>query len=211
VQAAGGAAAIDKVSSRVMKGTIDFGGKSLPIDIYSKDPEKRISFAHMAEGDSVTAFNGHEGWLGTPGHPLREMHGSDLDGASIDADLHLATHLKTMFSELRVRGTEQVGEHEAYVVVGQREGKPPIRLYFDEQSGLLVRLVRFGETALGWLPTQIDYADYRDTKGVKIPYRWTLARPSGRFTIQVTEVKQNIPVDEAKFAKPAAEQNGPAK
>ena len=163
VQAAGGAAAIDKVSSRVMKGTIDFGGKSLPIDIYSKDPEKRISFTHMPEGDSVTAFNGHEGWLGTPGRPLREMHGSDLDGASIDADLHLAMHLKTMFSELRVRGTEQVGEHEAYIVV------------------------------------------------VKIPYRWTLARPSGRFTIQVTEVKQNIPVDEAKFAKPAAEQNGPAK
>jgi len=58
-------------------------------------------------------------------------------------------HLKTMFSELRVRGTEQVGEHEAYIVVGQREGKPPIRLYFDEQSGLLVRLVRFGETGAG--------------------------------------------------------------
>ena len=79
-------------------------------------------------------------------------------------------------------------------------------MYFDEQSGLLVRLVRFGETALGWLPTQIDYADYRDTNGVKIPYRWTLARPSGRFTIQVSDVKQNVPVDEAKFAKPAAEE-----
>ena len=212
VQAAGGAAAIDKVTSRVMKGTIDFGGKSLPIDIYSKDPEKRISFTHMPDGDSVTAFNGHEGWLGTPGRPLREMHGSDLDGALIDADLHLAKHLKPMFSEMRVQGTEKVGDHEAYVVVGQREGKPPIRLYFDEQSGLLVRLVRFGETALGWLPTQIDYADYRDTNGVKIPYRWTLARPSGRFTIQVSEVKQNVPVDDAKFAKPAVEeQKGPGK
>jgi outer membrane lipoprotein-sorting protein len=117
-----------------------------------------------------------------------------------------------MFSEVRVRGTEKVGDHQAYVVVGQREGKPPIRLYFDEQSGLLVRLVRFGETALGWLPTQIDYADYRATNGVKIPYRWTLARPSGRFTIQVSDVKQNVPVDDAKFAKPAAEeQKGPAR
>jgi photosynthetic reaction center cytochrome c subunit len=212
VQAVGGAAAINKITSRVMKGTIDFGGKSLPIDIYSKDPEKRISFTHMPDGDSVTAFNGHEGWLGTPGRPLREMHGSDLDGASIDADLRLATHLKAMFSEMRVRGTEKIGDHEAYVVVGQREGEPPIRLYFDQQSGLLLRMVRFGETALGWLPTQIDYADYRDTDGVKIPYRWTLARPSGRFTIQVTDIKQNVPVDDAKFVKPAAEeQKGPAK
>src|SRR5271169_2541692 len=133
LQAVGGAAAIGKVSSRVMKGTIDFGGKSLSIDIYSKDPDERISFTHMPEGDSVTAFNGREGWLGTPGRPLREMQGSELDAASIDADLHLATHLKPMFSEMRVQGTEKIGDHEAYVVVGRREGRPPIRLYFDEQ------------------------------------------------------------------------------
>jgi photosynthetic reaction center cytochrome c subunit len=207
IQAAGGAAAIGKVTTRVMKGTIDFGGKNLPIDIYSKDPEKRISFTHMPEGDSITAFNGQEGWLGSPGRPgVREMHGSELDAASIDADLRLATHLKAMFSEMKTQGTEKVGDHDAFVVVGQREGKPPLQLYFDVQSGLLVRLVRYGDTALGLLPTQIDYADYRDSNGVKIPYRWTLARPSGRFTIQVSEVKQNIPVDDAKFVKPPTEE-----
>ena len=207
VQALGGAAAIDKITSRVMKGTIDFGGKSMPIDIYSKEPEQRISLTHMPEGDSVTAFNGHEGWLGTPGRPLREMHGSDLDGAAIDADLHLPTHFKTMFSKMQVQGTQKGGEREAYLVVGQREGKPPVQLYFDEQSGLLLRLVRYGETALGWLPTEIDYADYREANGLKIPYRWTLARPSGRFTIRVSDVKQNVPIDEAKFAKPLADEH----
>ena len=94
-------------------------------------------------------------------------------------------------------------------MVGQSEGKPPVQLYFDAQSGLLVRLVRYGDTALGLLPTQIDYADYRDTNGVKIPYRWTLARPSGRFTIQISDVKQNVPVDDAKFAKPPSEEPRP--
>ncbi len=203
IEAAGGAAAIDKVTSRVMKGTIDFGGHSQSIDIYAKDPEQRISYSHLPEGDSVTAFNGHEGWLASPGRPgIREMHGSELDAAAIDADLHLATHLKSMFSGLEAQGTENVGDRKAYVVVGTREGNTPIRLYFDEQSGLLVRLVRYGDTALGWLPTQINYADYRDTNGVKVPYRWTLARPSGRFTIQMSEVKQNVPVDDAKFVKP---------
>ncbi|MGC2325525.1 MAG: c-type cytochrome [Candidatus Sulfotelmatobacter sp.] len=205
VQALGGPAAVDKITSRVEKGTIEFGGKSFPIDVYSKDPEKRISFTHMPEGDSVTAFNGQEGWLGTVGRPMREMHGSDVDGAAIDADLHLATHLRRIFSKLSTRGTEKIGDHDVYyVVVGQREDKPPIQLYFDQQSGLLVRLVRFGETPLGRLPTQIDYADYRVADGVKIPFRWTLARPNGRFTIQVTELKQNVPVDDAKFAKPPA-------
>jgi photosynthetic reaction center cytochrome c subunit len=196
VQAIGGADAIDKISSRVMKGNIDFGGKSFPIDIYAKDPEERISLTHMPEGDSVTAFNGHEGWLGMPGRQLREMHGSDLDGAAIDADLHLASHLKQMFTQMEVRESEKIDNHTTYEVVGQRAGKPPIQLYFDQQSGLLVRLVRYGETALGWLPTQIDYADYRDADGVKVPYRWTLARPSGRFTIQIAELKQNVPVEE---------------
>jgi hypothetical protein len=77
-----------------------------------------------------------------------------------------------------------------------------VRLWFDETSGLLVRMVRFVETPLGRNPTQIDYADYRDVEGVKTPLRWTIARPNGRFTIQVTDVQQNVPVDDAKFAKP---------
>jgi photosynthetic reaction center cytochrome c subunit len=208
LKAVGGAAAVDKVTSRVMKGTITFGDRNIPIDIFSKDPEKRISFTHTPDGDSVTAFDGHEGWLGAPGHPPREMHGPEIEAAAMDADLHFAVHLKQMFSEAKVRGKEKVGDHDAYLVVGQREGKTPLRLYFDEQSGLLVRLVRFGETPLGRLPTQIDYADYRQVDGERIPFRWTLARPSGLFTIQVSEVKDNVPVDDAKFAKPPAPPEG---
>jgi outer membrane lipoprotein-sorting protein len=208
LKAVGGAEAIEKVNSRVMKGTITFGDRNVPIEIFAKDPDKRVSFTHTPDGDNITAFDGHDGWLGVPGHPVRDMHGPDLDAAAMDADLHFAEHLKTMFSEVELRGVEKVGDHEAYFVVGRREEKTPVRLYFDEQSGLLLRLVRFGETPLGRLPTQIDYADYREVGGVRIPFRWTLARPGGRFTIQLTEVKQNVAVDDAKFEKPAASVEG---
>lgn len=203
IQALGGASAIAKITSRVEKGTIEFAGKSFPIDIYSKDPSKRISFTHMPEGDNVTAFNGDQGWLAAPGRPVREMHGPDLDGAAIDADLHFALHLKDMFSEVKVEQPAEINGHEAVLVTGQRSGKPPLQLYFDEQSGLLVRLVRFGETPLGLLPTQIDYADYRELDGVKVPFRWTLSRAMGIFTIQAQDVKQNIPVDDTQFSRPA--------
>jgi outer membrane lipoprotein-sorting protein len=202
LQAVGGAAVVEKTTSRVMKGTISFGDRNVPIEIFSKDPDKRVSFTHTPDGDSVTAFDGHEGWLGFPGRPVREMSGTDIDAAAMDADLHFAAHLKGMFSEARLRGTEKIGDHQAYLVVGRREGRTPLRLYFDDQSGLLVRLVRFGETPLGRLPTQIDYADYREVGGVKIPFRWTLARPGGRFTVQISDVKENVPVDDAKFTKP---------
>jgi photosynthetic reaction center cytochrome c subunit len=66
-----------------------------------------------------------------------------------------------------------------------------------------VRLIRYAETPLGRNPTQIDYADFRAVDGFKIPYRWTLARPNGRFTIQIDDVKQNVPVDEKLFVLPS--------
>jgi photosynthetic reaction center cytochrome c subunit len=208
LQAVGGAASLEKVSTRVMKGTITFGDRNVPIEIFSKAPNKRISFTHTPDGDSVTAFDGNAGWLGVPSRPTRDMHGPDLEAAAMDADLQFAAHLKGMFSEAQVRGTAKIGDSDAFLVVGRREGKPPLKLYFDEKSGLLVRLVRYGETALGRLPTEIDYADYRDAAGVKIPFRWTLARPGGRFTIQLSSVKENIPVDDAKFARPPSPPEG---
>jgi hypothetical protein len=76
---------------------------------------------------------------------------------------------------------------------------------------LLVRLVRFSETPLGRLPTEIDYADYCEAGGVKIPFRWTLARPGGRFTIQVSEVRENVAVEDSRFEKPAAGEKPAAK
>jgi len=211
LRAVGGAPALEKVTSRVMKSTITFGDRNIPIDIYSKAPDKRMSITHTPDGDNITAFDGHEGWLGAPKRPVREMHGADIDAAAMDADLQFPVHLKEMFSEAEVRGTEKIDDHDAYLVIGEREGKTPLRLYFDVHSGLLVRLVRYGETPLGRLPTQIDYADYRETEAVKIPYRWTLARPGGRFTIQVSQVKQNVPVDDGKFVKPPSppEAQGP--
>ena len=92
-----------------------------------------------------------------------------------------------------------------YRRIGAGPGRLPVRLYFDQNSGLLVRLVRFAETPVGRNPTQIDYADYRDADGVKIPFRWTLSRPNARFTIQIAEAKSNAPVDDGRFAKPAGE------
>jgi hypothetical protein len=87
-------------------------------------------------------------------------------------------------------------------------GKPDLRLYFDQENGLLLRLIRYAETPLGRNPTQIDYADFRVADGVKIPYKWTLMRPGGSFTIQIEQVRQNIPVDEKLFVMPS-EKLGP--
>jgi hypothetical protein len=80
-----------------------------------------------------------------------------------------------------------------------------VRLDFDQKTGLLTREVRYADTPMGRNATQIDFSDYREVGGVKIPFKWMLSRPIARFTIQIKEAKVNVPVDDARFAKPAGE------
>jgi hypothetical protein len=203
VQALGGAEALGKISSRVEKGRLTgFGDSQFAIEVYAKAPDKRLSVMHMANGESITAYDGHAGWLGFSHGPPHPMTPPEANSAKMDADFLFALHLKQNFSQLRVEHPEKIGEEETYLVNGVNPGQPPVRLYFSQQSGLLVRLVRYVETPLGRNPTQIDYADYRDVDGIKIPFRWTLARPGARFTIQVDQCQQNVPIDDTKFSMP---------
>jgi photosynthetic reaction center cytochrome c subunit len=203
VQALGGEDAIRKVSSRIEKGTITaFGGHQFPVEVFAKAPDKRVFVMHLPNGDSITAFDGHVGWIGAPGRPVREMSGGELEGAKLDADFFFPLRLKEMFTKLESEQAVKIGDHEVNVVSGFADNQPVLRLYFDMQSGLLLRSVRYAESPLGRNPTRIDYADYRKEGGVKIPFRWTVARPSGRFTIQLTEVEQDIPIDDGRFSKP---------
>jgi hypothetical protein len=204
VEALGGADALQKISSRIEKGTLTgFGDRQFPIEVFAKAPDKRLSVMHMPNGESITAYDGRTGWLGFSHGPPHEMSGGELNSARMDADFHFALRLKEIFSQLRVERPEKIGDQETYLVVVANPGQPPVRLCFSQQSALLVRLVRYVETPLGRNPTQIDYADYRDVDNIKVPFRWTIARPGGRFTIQVDQIQQNVPIDDAKFAMPA--------
>jgi hypothetical protein len=202
VKAVGGVEAIQKISSRVEKGTLITARGQVPVEVFAKAPDKRMTIVHQPNAESLTAYDGHAGWLGSAGRPARAMSNQENDAARLDADFHFATDLKQIFSQFRVGRPEKIGDRQTAQIIAIRQGLPPVRLYFDDESGLLLRMVRYAETPLGRNPTQVDYADYRDAGGVKIPYRWTIARPNGRFTIQVDEVQQNVTIEDIKFAKP---------
>ena len=209
VQAVGGEDAYNKVTTRVEKGNISFQGQQVPITIYTKAPYMRMSITQMGQGQSITAFDGSAGWLGGGRGGPRDMNAQEDVAAKLDADFHFATDLKQSLTRLRMARPDKIGDTEYYVLVGLASDNTPVRLYFDENSGLLVREIRYAQGPIGRLPTQIDFADYRDTDGVKIPYKWTLARVNGRFTIQLDSVQQNVPIDDSKFQKPAAASGGP--
>ncbi len=202
-QAVGGTEALQKITSRIETGTLTgFGGRRVPITIYSQAPDARVSVTTMPHGESVTAYNGSEGWMsGGPGPP-RMMTGDDLDAARLNAEFNLALTLKQLYPNLHSGRPEKVNGKNAAVIYAFTHGQPPVKLDFDPQSGLLLRTETFSETALGPNPTEVDYAGYREVDGVRIPYQWTIARPGMSFTIQISTLKQNVSIDPSRFAAP---------
>lgn len=190
-------------STYVAKGVATLpGGTRVGVEILSKAPNKRLLVLHLANGESVSAFNGHEGWLRFPGRPVLRMSKSEAEGAKLDAYLQFPADLKQLFSELKVSKEVSLSQQDAYLVLASNPGRPAVEFYFGLQSGLLLRMVRYTDCALGLIPTQIDYDDYRDAGNLKIPYSWISARPEGRLAIQVEKVDRDIPIGDDKFATP---------
>ncbi|HEV3220021.1 MAG TPA: c-type cytochrome [Candidatus Acidoferrales bacterium] len=204
LDALGGADAVAKITTRVEKGNVLVGANSTPIDIYMKAPNKRVSISHGQNGDSYTAYDGTGGWLGGGRGGPRDMNSTDAMSAMVDAALAFPANLKSVFPQFRGGRPDKIGDKEVYTLTGRGPGAPLTRFYFDKQTGLLVRVIRYNDVGLGLMPVQVDFTDYRPVDGVKVPFRWTLARPAGRFSIQIDSVQQNVPVDDSKFVKPPA-------
>ena len=197
----GGADALMKIKSRVQTGKISSLGGQYPIEVYSEAPDKRVSITHPPGGSSVTGFNGQTGWMSIP-NGVHRMSAAEGEAARIDADLYFPAHVASTYKEFRVGAGEKMDGHDTILVSASAPGKPPLRMYFDAESGLLLRLIRYLETPLGNLPTQVDYGDYREVDGVKIPFRWTFSWLDGKDAFQLSDVKTNVAIDAAKFGKP---------
>ena len=134
---------------------------------------------------------------------MLELPGHDLDGAKLDAELAFPGRIKQALSDWRVGVPATISGRDVQVVQGTASGGAVATLYFDDQTGLLVRHVRYADSPVGRLPTQVDYSDYRDVTGVKMPHKFTMTWLDGRDNFELTQIRPNVPVDAAKFAKPA--------
>jgi len=138
------------------------------------------------------------------------MNAQESQAASIDAQLYFPVRLPQLYQDFKVQPGDTIDGKATWLVLARGAGRPPLRLYFDQETGLLLRQIRYTETPLGRLPTEVDYADYRKDGDVTIPYRWTIARVNGRFTIEVSDVKDNATIDPKIWVMPPpAPQGGP--
>ena len=79
--------------------------------------------------------------------------------------------------------------------------------YFDVQTGLLVRKLTLTSTVLLPIPEQIDFEDYREVDGVKLPFTIRISEIDTYFssTRRFTEIQHGIPLDDGKFKVPAVQ------
>jgi hypothetical protein len=231
IQASGGAQRLAGLTSFVAKGTsVGFGGLGGggDVEIVAKAPDKRATIIlfkkETGRGDQIRTYDGRTGWVRTPLNVLGEyqLNGGDLDGARFDAQLSFPGQIKqsltnwktgppTAIADLQAPDSQSslqkdvtLGQtHRVNVVQGTGSRGLLVTLYFDRETGLLLRELRYGNSPIGRVPTQIDYADYREVSGIKLPHRITYAWLDGRDSIVLTDIKTNLPVDEAKFGRPA--------
>ncbi len=209
IQALGGAQRLANLTSFVARGT--YQGYDDPekraAEIYAKAPDERTIIVHGANGESTTTYDGHSGWIAAPDTdqpmPVMTLTGGDLQGAKVDASLSFPAGIKKAFSQWRVGFPTTLNDRDVQVLQGSNPGETPVKFYFDQQSGLLVRVVRYTNLPVGLNPTQIDFADYRDVSGVKVPFRWTVTWTDGRSVTELNQVQPSAAIDAAKFAKPA--------
>jgi hypothetical protein len=210
VQALGGAQKLAAITSYAAKGTsIEFGGfgGGGQVQVFAKSPDERATYIHFPNpdlGDRNRTYDGRAAWMTTPLTVVGKipLSGDEQAGARLDAQLSFPAQIKTLLTRWRVGSPAQIDGREMNVLQANGTGNLFATFFFDKETGLLRRLIRYTASPIGRVPTQVDYTDYRDVNGIKMPYGWTFSWLDGRDAFTLTDVQVNVAIDAARFASP---------
>ncbi len=213
-KAIGGAQKIAALKSYIAKGSsVGYGldADKQPVEIYANaSPAQRTTIIHGVAGESINAYDGRAGWMSGPQIagpnlqvPVLTLAGEDLEGARLDAELFFPGRAKETMARWRAGTPLEIDDKDVQVVQGTSAGGVMASLYFDAETHLLVRSVRYTNSPVGHIPTRVDYSDYRDVAGVKMAFKWTVTWLDGRESFELTDVQPNAAIDAGKFGRPA--------
>lgn len=207
VTALGGPDAIARLKTRSMKGTfLTSNGVSLGYEIQQAAPEQLfITITTPRQGIIERGFDGSLGWEKS-NRGVRDLEGTELYYLRRYPGFFEDIRLKEQFARLSFAGADKINDREVYVLRGATADNKRHRLYFDRETGLLLRRVITTPTVLANIPEQIDFEDYREVDGMKLPFTIRITSIDSFFssTRTFTEIKLNAAVDATKFKKPAA-------
>ncbi|HKQ74841.1 MAG TPA: hypothetical protein VJ810_14200 [Blastocatellia bacterium] len=206
VKAIGGKEAIEKIKSRTMKGSFDIEAMNMSgaLEMVAKAPNKSAMKIDLPNFGVVNrVYDGAKGWDSNPMTGLREVSGVELAMMKRTSDFHLDLHLKSHYTKMEVKGKEQVGSYETYVIEATPAEGSVEKLFFDVSTGLLVRQDAESDGPQGKMPIETYMDDYKVVDGVKVAHTMKQVNPMMTWAIKIAEVKSNVEIDEAKFSKPS--------
>jgi hypothetical protein len=204
--AAVGGPALQKVTSAQLRGTVEIVDLQVngTVELSQKAPDKALQVVAFDQmGTQREGFDGTVGWAEDPQNGVREKTGAELADARRGAVFPRELMLKKIYPKMTVTGREKVGEREAFVINAAPPDGEPARLYFDVESGLLLRQVVTRQSPQGPVIIDATLEDYRPVDGVKRPFVIRQVTPQFKAVIRFTEIKHNVAFDDAIFKKPS--------
>jgi outer membrane lipoprotein-sorting protein len=213
--ASGGRAAYAKIMSRVGTGAITVttpvGDLSGTIEVYSKKPNKtrtliKLDLTALGAGQMTSdqRFDGNTGYVMDSLQGDRAIEGGQLEAMKNGSFPSPLLSYKQMGTALALGEKQKVGGKDAYVLTMTPKAGPATKLFIDADSFMLVRTsVTLNVPQLGGdIEQVVDFSDFRDVDGIKIPFITKSSNPAQTVTATISSVKHNVDIDDASFTKP---------
>jgi hypothetical protein len=206
-RAIGGKAPIDRMTTRILRGSetiTDLGVAPVtsPIEISQASGDRMLIVRSVAGGPSFQGFDGQRAWA-KDSRGVRELDAKEVASVKREADFFRYLKLNQTYPQMRVLSKEKIGGREAWVVGATSRDESRERLYFDAETGLLIRKYVTFKTAFGGIPEVTDFEDYRDVNGIRLPFTIKWSRPPYGYVRRFSEIRVNASIDPAKFQAPA--------
>jgi hypothetical protein len=213
VRALGGKAPTEKVTTMTLRGLVEVSaaGKTFngTTEMYVRLPDKSLSITNVPKLEKSTqGFDGTIGWIkddrGT--HLMNDWQNAFTKRNNAIFTLTDISQFKSFYPKSRVKGKEKLGNREAYVVEVEPVGSKPETLYFDTETGLVIRwdvLYQSSDAQKGvGVPMQLYVDEYADANGVKVAAVIRQVSSGLTFITRFFDIKYNVPIDDSKFSKP---------
>ena len=205
VKAIGGRDALQKFKTRYQAGTVELSPMGLKgtIESYSRSDDRSLTKVSLAGiGDILDGYDGKTAWTVNPIQGNRIKEGRELLQTKRNNIYARESSIDKIYKNVMVRGIEKVGERDAYVIVASTDGLPDDILYFDKETGLMLRSDTISITPEGEQAVKTFYDDYREVDGIKSAFKIKAITPAFEINSVITEVKYGIPIEDSKFVQP---------
>jgi len=203
----GGSEAWKNTNTMMMKGVLQTEDASafVAIEIYKKAPDKSLLKMKLPQNMEMREVcDGKSAWMEDPRGGYHEFKGAELESRLKRSQFSEQSKMILLAATGKVLGAEKIGLHGVYVVEYSSQKNETTKLYFDEESGLVLRSEETAAKPDGTYTTKLDMDDYRSVDGMMVPFRMKRTEKGSVIKIKLTQVKNNLPIDDEMFMKPAS-------